>query len=571
MIRRRAAALVATLVTAALPAAARAGSTQESIFQDDNHLVYASTSTVQSTLDSLAALGVDRVRITVKWSAVAPDPMGSVYPSNFNASDPAAYPAANWAPYDRVLELALAHGIGVDFNVTAPGPLWAMKHGAPTAKEADHYAPNVNEWSQFVSAVGTRYDGSYVPPAPPSTTTTPPPNGLLGLPITLPTLSPDAAPSAAAAAAQGSAPTNPLALPRVHYWEIWNEPNVDGWLAPQWRKIGRANVLNSPRLYRQYLDAAFGALFQTSHTTAHDTILIGDTAPEGYPGPTVYPEAEPMPFMQALYCVNGLYHPLGGRAAANLGCPTKFNAAAFRNAHPALFTATGYAHHPYYFYFPPSFVSTNTGFVPMANLSRLEGGLDRVYRLYRAGGHVPLYLTEYGYQTNPPDPYQTVSPAQQAAYLNQADYMAYRDPRVRSVSQFLLYDDNPDGTQAGGSVAYWATFQTGLVYANGTRKPAYQAYLLPIWIPYSHYRRGSSTPLWGQLRPAPRGSKQKAKIEWSASTRGPFKTLTTVKVSSKFEYFTIGVKPPGSGVLRIVWTDPGHGTIASRLASVTAI
>jgi hypothetical protein len=570
MIRRsrRAAVLVATLVTAAIPAAARADSTQESIFQDDNHLVYASAGTVANTLDTLAELGVDRVRITVKWSAVAPAPMSSAYPTNFNASDPASYPAANWAPYDRVLELALARGIGVDFNITAPGPIWAMKHGAPTAKEADHYAPNVNEWSQFVSAVGTRYDGSYVPPAPPTSSTTPPPNGILGLPITLPTLSREAAPYTPPS---GATATNPQALPRVHYWEIWNEPNVDGWLAPQWRKVGRANVLNSPRLYRQYLDAAFGALYQTSHTAAHDTILIGDTAPEGYPVPTVYPEVEPMPFVQALYCVNGLYHPLSGQAAANLGCPTKFSGAAFRKAHPALFTATGYAHHPYYFYFPPSFVSSNTGFVPMANLSRLEGGLDRAYRLYGAGGHLPLYLTEYGYQTNPPDPYQTVSPAQQAAYLNQADYMAYRDPRVRSVSQFLLYDDNPDPTQTTGSVAYWATFQTGLLTAGGTKKPAYQAYMLPIWIPYSHFRRGSSTPVWGQLRPAPRGSKQKAKIEWSASTRGPFKMLATFKVAGRFEHFTVGVRPPGSGYIRVVWTDGSHGTITSRLAPVSAI
>ena len=41
-------------------------------------------------------------------------------------------------------------------------------------------------------------------------------------------------------------------------------------------------------------------------------------------------------------------------------------------------------------------------------------------------GSVPLYLTEFGYQTHPPDPLG-VSPAQQARYLNQAEYLAYRN------------------------------------------------------------------------------------------------------------------------------------------------
>src|SRR5947209_8296107 len=85
----------------------------ESIFQDDDHLIYSSTATVARTLDTLRALGVDRVRLTILWQAIAPDPTAATPPAGFVANDPAAYAAAAWAPYDRVVELARARGIGV--------------------------------------------------------------------------------------------------------------------------------------------------------------------------------------------------------------------------------------------------------------------------------------------------------------------------------------------------------------------------------------------------------------------------------------------------------------------------
>jgi hypothetical protein len=567
---RIAAAVVASLVAIVAPTAARADTSQESLFQDDNHLVYASTSTVSHVLGVLASLGVDRIRVTVKWSAVAPDPLSSVYPSKFVATDPNSYPAASWAPYDRILELAEAHAIGVDFNVTAPGPMWAMKHGAPKAREADHYAPNVQEWSQFVYAVGVRYSGTFVPSG--TTVSKPAPGGGLTLPIQLPIPVPGLGSTtnpAAATTTTDSAAQTPI--PRVHYWEIWNEPQVDGWLAPQWRKVAGHSVPNSPRLYRQYLDGAYGSLFATGHTTARDTILIGSTSPEGFPTPTAfYPEIAPMVFLRGLYCVDGLYHRLRGTAATALGCPTTGSRAAFVKAHPGLFSATGFAHHPYFFDLAPNIVSDNVGFVPIANLSRLEGGLDRVYRLYGVHRQIPLYLTEYGYQTKPPDPYQIVSPAQQAAYLNEADYMAYRDPRVRSVAQFLLYDDLPDTKYAPSDVNYWDTFQTGLLFASGTRKPAYQAYRLPIWVPSPTFRSGGLVTVWGQLRPARSGTAETARIQWSPG-RGRFRTITSVALSRavKRHYFAAAVRPPGTGLLRFSWASPSAGRLVSRSVAVT--
>jgi hypothetical protein len=270
---------------------------------------------------------------------------------------------------------------------------------------------------------------------------------------------------------------------------------------------------------------------------------------------------EPMPFLRALYCVNGSYRALRGSAATQLGCPASGSRKAFVQAHPGLFYATGYAHHPYYFFFPPSYISDNTGFVPIANLSRLEGGLDRVFRLYGVRRRIPIYLTEYGYQTYP-DPLfgAVVSLQQQAAYLNQADYMAYQDPRVRSVAQFLLYDSGPP---------YATTFQTGLLFESGRAKPAFPAYRLPIWVSGSSFRRRARVPIWGQVRPAVDGTAQAVLIQWR-SRRGHFRTVATVTVpaSSPEGYFTTSIRAPGTGYLRFAWRYPGGALIASRNVAI---
>ncbi|HWF75202.1 MAG TPA: hypothetical protein VG186_17785 [Solirubrobacteraceae bacterium] len=584
-----AAAVLSVTAAGLLPASASAAHAPESIFQDDDHLVYASTATVTQTLDTLAALGVDRIRVTVQWNAIAPDPSSTTEPAGFDATDPNAYTlsqyggSANvWDAYDRVVEMAAARGIGVDFNVSAPGPLWAMQSAPVTAaygtRPANHYEPSATEFGQFVQAVGTRYSGTYVPPSTTTTTPAPPP-------ITLPILGPPTTTTTTTTTSAGTGPP----LPRVDYWSIWNEPDQPGWLAPQWKTVGGRRVPASPGLYRSLVDAAVGALDVTGHTLSSDTILVGETAPEGavtvvgkgrhvrYLNATGFYEAMPaMVFVRALYCVNASYRRLTGTAASAIGCPTSGSAHAFVTQHPGLFYATGFAHHPYFFLYSPSYSSPVPTFVPLANLGRLERGLNRTFASYGVHRSIPIYFTEYGYQTKPPDPYQVVSPAKQAIYLNEADYMAWKDPRVKSVSQFLLYDAGPNPLFAPSAFDYWDTFQTGLIYGPGTSrdgqiKPAYYAYRLPIWIPTARIRRGAKTLVWGMLRLAPKNTAERAAIQWKPARRGQYKTIATVSVpaSAVYGYFTTRVKPPGTGTLRIAWRSAAGHTYTSRAAAVT--
>jgi hypothetical protein len=562
----RALAAASVLAAALAPAPASASTTQESIFQDDNQLVYASPSHAAQVLGQLASLGVQRVRISVIWALVAPNPLSSTRPS-FDAANPADYPAGAWDRYDVLVTDAQALGLHVDFDVTAPAPYWATRR--PPAyvnnKFRKVYSPSAVEFGQFVEAVGTRYSGSYITHTPPPP---PPPPELLGVPLpTLPILTPPA-----------PTPVVPIPLPRVDYWEIWNEPNEAGWLAPQWRPGPAAPAVHghtpaktwtelSPVTYRGLLDQAASALAATGHS--EDTILVGDTSAKGSVDRGLLPAMPPMVFLRALYCVGGSYRPLTGTRAAQLDCPADGSTSTFAAEHPELVNATGYADHPYSFTRPPNVPSTDPTWATMADLPRLERALTRVFATYgnpRPSG-VPLYLTEYGYKSNPPNPYVTVSQAQQAEYINQGEYLAWRQPYVRALAQFELIDAGPNAAEPIGSPAYWGTFQTGLMNAAGVPKPSYFAYRLPIWV--AHPRTGPRVTVWGQLRPADHGGPESATIQLRAAGASTFTALQQVQTANPEGFILAHVSVSAPGSLRLAWADPASGQVYySRIVSV---
>jgi hypothetical protein len=521
------AALVVVVLTR--PSGSTAAPTRSigSMFEDDDHLLYAPTATVIRTLNMLKALGVNQVRATVLWYYVAPDPASSTAPPGFNAANPAAYPAANWKPYDRLVELAQVRGITVDFSVTAPWPEWSLVRTASGAE-----VPSRSAFAALFRAVGKRYSGRYVPPG-------------------------------------SSRP-----LPRVSFWSIWNEPNQPSTLAPQWVFSSGRWVMVAPLLYRSYVDGAFAALARTGHSPRTDTILVGDLAPEGcvahvrcgYPRRSRWP-IPPLPFLRALYCVGSDYRPLRGRAAAADNCPLAGGARAFVSAHPGLFEATGFGEHPYSFFLPPAVRVPNPQFAPLADIDRLEAALDAIFRAYGVARRLPLYLDEYGYNTYPPNPYHGVSPALQALYLEEAEYMAWRDPRVMTLSQFELYDSLPDPNFPRGTVGYWSTSQTGLVYADGVPKPSLVAYRLPIFLPDPVRSPGRPTLVWAMLRAAPRNTRQSVQIQWRPAAPGSaYRTVRRALASGPSEVLVARVAFLGPGYVRVRWRSPSGRVLYSREA-----
>ena len=80
-------------------------------------------------------------------------------------------------------------------------------------------------------------------------------------------------------------------------------------------------------------------------------------------------------------------------------------------------------------------------------------------------GNKRLWITEYGYQTSPPDRTFGVTYAKQAAYLKQAVGIARKNPRIDMLVWFLLRDESRiDG------------WQSGLMTIGGKKKPAFTAF-----------------------------------------------------------------------------------------------
>ena len=490
---------------------------------DDAQFVYSDAQHVDQRMAEAKALGFNRVRVSVYWRLIAPNPDSEQKPAG-DASDPRWYGQGKWDRYDRITQLAAAHGLGVLFSLTGPSPMWAT--GTPDqgrSDVADSWDPSAKDFGEFVAAVAKRYSGTWqdehtepsiLPLLPPAVVKSPP-------------------------------------LPRVDHWSIWNEPNHGGWLTPQWN--GKPLVPQSPRIYRGLVDAAWGALQANGH--AQDTILLGETSPAGL-NPGLTRGLHPLRFIRELYCLGGKLRPYTGAAAQARGCPASFDAAAFAAAHPGLFNASGWAHHPYSLTTPPRSHDRNRDDATLSGIPRLTRTLDRATAVYGKPRRFPIWMTEYGYQTDPPDPTIGVSFARQAAWLDDATYIAYRNKRIASFAQFLLVDDGPLRKYTPNDPRYWGTFQSGLVTLKGKHKPAYESFKRPI----SLVRRGRGLRVFGQLRTA--GGRD-AQLQFRRRGSKTWKTIARAKADAR-GFVVVSLRSARRGGYRIAWD--GDGT--SRIVTV---
>jgi hypothetical protein len=221
---------------------------------------------------------------------------------------------------------------------------------------------------------------------------------------------------------------------QVKMWTVWNEPNQRRWLRP-----------TSALTYTRLLNVSYSAIHRVSPGSK---VAGGVTAPRGNVG-----GENPVNWIRAM-----------------------------RKYHAKL---DAYAHHPY-----PTRPREETPWSGGCAWCRTitMADLDRLIREVRP--HFPgkrIWLTEYGYQTNPPDRFLGVSPARQALYSSAASLRAYQALNVDMLIHFMVRDDsNPGG------------WQSGLRNLSGEAKPVYHAFRLPL---AQVSRRGTHTTVWGQVRP----------------------------------------------------------------------
>jgi hypothetical protein len=273
---------------------------------------------------------------------------------------------------------------------------------------------------------------------------------------------------------------------------------------------------------------------------------------------------KPLVFLRALYCVDSHYRRLRGYAAAVRGCPTTAAASRrFRAQNPALFSASGMALHFWSRWYAPNVdFEHDPDYSGLPQVPHVEKVVDTIQRLYGSRTQFAFYNTEYGYITDPPNPdvgypgHPFVSPTTAAYWLNWAEFIHWRDPRMRSFAQYVLADSP---SLAPGPYVGWSS---GLITYTGQQKPTYSAWRMPLYLPVTSTQPGHWLEVWGCLRPAPyaiadTGQPQTAEIQFAPSGSSDFTTVATATVTSGSScYFDRWIQFPGSGSVRLMWNYP---------------
>jgi hypothetical protein len=238
--------------------------------------------------------------------------------------------------------------------------------------------------------------------------------------------------------------------PFVRFWSIWNEPNLQLFLKPQFDRRGRSVA---PRNYAKLFAAGYRGIKAGSRRAL---VAIGETSARGTDNPKgLRPVHSPGRFIEQL-----------ARANPRL----KFDA---------------WSHHPYPF--TPNLKPSQKVRWPnitLGSLPTLESNLKRLFKRKS----VPIWVTEYGHETRPQDALG-VSYAKQAAYLRQAIAIAKRYPFVTMFIWFVYQDDQGQPWDSG------LYTQAGIAKGRSPSRFSAAARPLDARNPALYVRRGTRTPL----------------------------------------------------------------------------
>ncbi len=437
--------------------------------QDDALMLHRAGSEVQATARRMANLGVDRVRLTASWSTLAPNP-GSRRMPNFDATNSDAYPRESWTRLDRAVKAVSTAGMTPQIDIAFFAPLWGVKRKVRVTHPGRHrWELRPGRYSKFAEAVARRYDGTHRDPA-----------------------------------------RQNQRLPAVRLWATWNEPNHSAFLLPQWRRRHGTWVPRSPHLYREIHERGYAAIKKVNSA---NQVLLGNTAALGGLARGPRRTIAPLRFIRELACVDRRGRPLEDRPECADFKPLQ---------------ADGFAHHPYSLYDRPDVPSVHPEQITMGDLERLSALLDQLHRLGRTTTRLPIFITEYGYETNPPDLVRGVSLRQQARYHGFATYLAWRQGDVASFAQFLMNDIGPPADAGNDPVAKSRDWQSGLYFHDGRAKQhAVQAFKVPFWAEARSLAGQDVVVVFGQVRPSEGRKRMEVQMHAPDGTWIPVQTYET--------------------------------------------
>jgi hypothetical protein len=361
----------------------------------------------QSVVRARAA-GASMARLFLVWRDVAPQP-----PDDPTNPDDPAY---RWESMDQQVVDTVRGGLDPLVYISASVP-WAR--GAAVGLPGTW--PSPMRLAQFARAAARRYSGSFTPRG-------------------------DSAP-----------------LPRVRFWQAWNEPNAGRELAPQ-RVNGRPV---SPAHYRRMVNAFAGAVHDVR---ADNRVVAGTLGPFGHDSRDIQVVA-PMEFMSQLLCVSP-------RAPHRKTCSqrTRFDV---------------WAHNPYT-NGGPSWHARSPADASIGDLPEMRALLTSATRAGTVvSARAPeFWVTEFSWDSSPPDP-RGVPSALHARWVAEALYRMWQ-AGVSAVIWFRLQDDPLRQTP----------YQSGFFTASGEAKHSLEAFRFP----FVAFRAERGVSVWGRTPFGRRGS-----------------------------------------------------------------
>jgi hypothetical protein len=253
-------------------------------------------------------------------------------------------------------------------------------------------------------------------------------------------------------------------LPRVRFWEGLNEPNLVLYFEPQYE----GDVPVSPDLYRTLLNTFYATVKSVDPT---NLVLAPGLGPAAVPPFTM----GPMRFTRLLLCMKG---------NKPIPPPNKCG----EGVHFDIYDI-----HPYTTGRPTHEGGPND--IEMGDLAKAQkllAAADKPHRIQGAFKRTPMWITEFSYDSKPPDP-GGLPMKTETQWIAEALYQAWSN-RVSNFMWYSLEDERPRP-----EIPFRESLQSGLYFwaptvAEEQPKPAMYAYRFP----FVAFRKPHGLRYWGR-------------------------------------------------------------------------
>lgn len=286
-------------------------------------------------------------------------------------------------------------------------------------------------------------------------------------------------------------------LPRVRYWQAWVEPNLSLFYKPVFKGNGAPA---SPYTYRGILNAFYDAIHAVDNS---NTVVAGGLAPNAVPGKAI----APLDFTRRVLCMKGNFR----NPVPNPGCRNRTK-------------ADVWAVHPYTTGAPTHFPTgkDNMSVAALPRMQKLLQAATRANRLFSRNGKTQLWVTEFSWDSRPPDP-GGLPMSTLNRWVAQAMYLMYK-AQVPKMFWFGLRDQPRSAGQK------WSeTFESGLYLRGNTIAHDKPKKVLSVFrFPFYAEKTRAGFRYWGRT---PTSKSAKINIYARRGGSGRYFRMATVKAN----------------------------------------